>query len=267
MPAFASLPPPPVLLIACLVAALLTIAVAAAGAVYFQQLRFKIWQNIALLVVGVPLLTFAIQAYADYTDGGLGAVLFAVIVLMPLVLTVLTDLRGHQVFYPLLYLGGIIVMALDGTVFYYLRDFDREVLSAGWLGALLDGRLRGLTGALLLGGIFAVLRLVGWLLLRNTRLVEEAAPEDNAIDTVMGSGDTAVGFLIGAALGPLWGLVALSLGIFAFGAQAMVVFVVERFRRRPLGSASIPIVPGLALGFVIVWSFPLLVASWLVGSV
>jgi len=265
MPAFASLPPP-VLLIACLVAALLTIAVASAGAVYFQQLRFKIWQNIALLVVGVPLLTVVIQAYADYTDGGLGAVLFAAIVLLPLVLTVLTDLRGHQVFYPLLYLGGIIVMALDGTVFYYLRDFDREVLSAGWLGALLDGRLRGLTGALLLGGIFAVLRLVGWLLLRNTRLVE-AAPEDNAIDTVMGSGDTAVGFLIGAALGPLWGLVALSLGIFAFGAQAMVVFVVERFRRRPLGSASIPIVPGLALGFVIVWSFPLLVASWLVGSV
>ena len=205
-------------------AGLLLLARMAAG--YLQRRPLSGIQNALLFGMGVPLVGIAISSFvANSNGGGWLALIFACLVLLPLLLSVITDLRGHEIYYAVLYVGAAMVALGDMTVFYHLRDFGYDPVLTGIAGELIEGRFRAIGGILLLGGIFAGLRLLGWLLLRNTRLVEEAPTEDDPIDAVMGSGDTALAIFIGAALGPLMGLVAVVLGIMVFGSHALIIFI------------------------------------------
>ena len=100
-------------------------------------------------------------------------------------------------------------------------------------------------GLLLFGGGLLFARLRG-------------APTDEATGEQvqdLGWGDVLTYALLGAFLGPVWGIMAFVVGIFANGLLAIPVFAYDRLRGRELMTHHLPMLPGITTGALLALLF------------
>lgn len=143
-------------------------------------------------------------------------------------------LRARSVNGYLLIAATVLVLVISSVV-----DLSRGDLPLSLLGLLVVG---GAGAGLFAGGAFFA-RLRG---------LSEEALADEERGPAFGGGDVLVYALIGALLGPVWGLVAFLIGLFANAPMAIFIFLAARLRHRDTAELYLPYLPGIATGTMLV---------------
>lgn len=108
----------------------------------------------------------------------------------------------------------------------------------------------------LLGVLFTagagVLLFGGGALYARLRGISAEALADEDLGPAFGWGDVIAYALIGALLGPMWGLIAFALGLFANAPVALLMFASNRLRGRATTELYMPYLPGITIGTMLV---------------
>ena len=137
---------------------------------------------------------------------------------------------------------------------YLLLAGTAVVLVLSTIAGIATGNpANGVLGVVFTGGA-GLLLFGGGLLFAHLR----GAPDDEVTGSRiqdLGWGDVLVYTLLGALMGPVWGMVAFVIGIFAGAVLVLPVFVYDRLRGNEMMTRHVPMLPGITTGAVLVLLF------------